>query len=591
MPVITIDGRLIESAAGKTIIEAAYEHGITIPHFCWHPALSVAGNCRMCMVHVGNHKKDKDGTFLFDDNGHADIAWMPKLQIACATTIADGMVVDTVGKHTKDGQNAVMEFLLINHPLDCPICDEAGQCKLQEYAFNHSQGQSRFDEEKVHKPKRVVLGPEIMFDSERCIMCSRCIRFADEVAHQPVLTFTQRNDKVTIETFPGTEFDSPYSMNVIDICPVGALTSIDFRFRARVWEMSFTDSICPGCARGCNIKVGIMNNEVLRVEPRTNMHVNEYWMCDYGRLATPDVINQNRVNGPHLRTDGSLILTTWERALEFAAQAIRSVKPSQIMVLGSAHASNEDNYALSRFAQSVVKTNNIDFIKHIDHEFGDAFLRVNEMAPNAIGAHTAGIAPAHGGHTVDELAMRIRHGDIKILIILEDSAEAHSHELAEAVASVGTLIVLSSHMSVTAHQASVLLPVASFAECEGTFTNILHRVQRFEQVLSTKDHPRTVTMKNSRWDKFGAPNDRWTKGTRRDVRPGWAIVQDIANMMGAGWTFASAKDVFAHATHHVSAFEQLNYELIVQHQGAVLGKAHHPEKSVPMYESHYMKPQ
>jgi predicted molibdopterin-dependent oxidoreductase YjgC len=192
---------------------------------------------------------------------------------------------------------------------------------------------------------------------------------------------------------------------------------------------------------------------------------------------------------------------------------------------------------------------------------------------------------------VDELAMRIRHGDIKILIILEDSAETHSRELAEAVASVGTLIVLSSHMTVTAHQASVLLPVASFAECEGTFTNNLHRVQKFEQVLSTKDHRRTVTMKNSRWDKFGAPNDRWTKGTQRDVRPGWAIVQDIANIMGAGWTFASAKDVFTHATHHVGAFEQLSYELIAQHQGAVIGKAHHPEKNVPVYESHYMKPQ
>lgn len=590
MPVITIDGRLIESAAGKTIIEAAHQHGITIPHYCWHPALSVAGNCRMCMVHVGNQKRDKDGTFLFDDKGQPDVVWMPKLQIACATTIADGMVVDTLGKHTKAAQNAVMEFLLINHPLDCPICDEAGQCKLQEYAFNHSTGHSRFDEEKVHKPKRVELGPEIMFDGERCIMCSRCIRFADEIAHQPVITFTQRNDKVTIETFPGTTFDSPYSMNVIDICPVGALTSIDFRFRARVWEMSFTDSICPGCARGCNIKVGIMNNEVLRIEPRTNMHVNEYWMCDYGRLTTPDVINRNRADVPQLRVDGNLQPTTWEQALEFTAHAVGSAKPSQIMVLGSAHASNEDNYALARFAHLVVKTSNVDFIKHIDHEFGDEFLRVNEKAPNAIGAHAAGIAPAQGGHTADQLAMRIRHGEVKILIILEDSAEAHSRELAEAVAGVDTLIVLSSHMSVTAHQASVLLPVASFAETEGTFTNILHRVQRFEQVLSTKEHPRTVTMKNSRWDTFGAHNDRWTHGTRRDVRPGWAIIQDVANIMGAGWTFGSAKDVFTHASHHVGAFEHLTYELLDEHQGVVLGKALQPDKIVPVYESHYMKP-
>ena len=285
MPVITIDGRHIESAPGKTIIEAAYENGMSIPHFCWHPALTVAGNCRMCLINVGTQKKDANGALLYETDGSPSVAWMPKMQIACATTVSDGMVIDTVGPKTVEAQNAVMEFLLINHPLDCPICDEAGQCKLQEYAFDHSKGKSRFDEKKVSKPKRVELGPQIMFDGERCISCSRCVRFADEVAHQPVLTFMQRGDKVTIETFPGTTFDSPYSMNVIDICPVGALTSIDFRFRARVWEMSFTDSICPGCARGCNISVGVMDNKVLRVEPRTNMHVNSYWMCDHGRMS------------------------------------------------------------------------------------------------------------------------------------------------------------------------------------------------------------------------------------------------------------------------------------------------------------------
>ena len=319
MPQIIIDGRIIEAAPGKTIIEAALDNGITIPHFCWHPALSVAGNCRMCLVNVGSHKKDVDGSLMYSDDGVPTVNWMPKMQIACATPVSDGMFVDTSGPKTVDAQNAIMEFLLINHPLDCPICDEAGQCKLQEYAFVHSTGQSRFDEEKVHKEKRVEFGPNVMFDGERCIQCSRCIRFADEVAKQPSLSFVQRGDKVTIRTFPGTTFDSPYSMNVIDICPVGALTSIDFRFKARVWEMSFTDSICPGCARGCNIKVGVMDNQVLRVEPRTNMHVNTYWMCDHGRLSTPVLVNENRLSGPQIRTQGVLTDATWEEAIDAVA--------------------------------------------------------------------------------------------------------------------------------------------------------------------------------------------------------------------------------------------------------------------------------
>ncbi len=396
MPKIIIDGQSIVAKQGQTIIEAALDHGITIPHFCWHPALSVAGNCRMCLVQVGNQKKDSEGALQFMADGQPDVAWIPKMQIACATPVADGMVVDTAGKRTVDAQEAIMEFLLVNHPLDCPICDEAGQCKLQEYAFRHSRGKSRFDDEKVHKPKRVQLGPQIMFDGERCISCSRCIRFADEVAHQPVLTFVQRGDKVTIETFPGTTFDSPYSMNVIDICPVGALTSIDFRFRARVWEMSFTDSVCPGCARGCNIKIGVMNNEVLRVEPRTNMHVNTYWMCDYGRLTTPAAINDNRTDGPMIRRDGQLQSASWEEATAHAAAILKAARPQDVVVLGSAHASNEDNYALAQLASKVIKTANVDFIKHIDATFGDSQLRVPETAPNAIGAHAVGVTPGNG---------------------------------------------------------------------------------------------------------------------------------------------------------------------------------------------------
>ncbi len=590
MPQIIIDGRIIEAAPGKTIIEAALDNGITIPHFCWHPALTVAGNCRMCLVNVGAHKKDTDGSLMYGDDGAPVVNWFPKMQIACATPVSDGMIVDTTSQKTEGAQNAVMEFLLINHPLDCPICDEAGQCKLQEYAFMHSKGKSRFAEEKTHKEKRVELGPNVMFDGERCISCSRCIRFADEVAKQPVLSFVQRGDKVTIRTFPDTTFDSEYSMNVIDICPVGALTSIDFRFKARVWEMSFTDSICPGCARGCNIKIGVMNNEVLRTEPRTNMHVNTYWMCDTGRLTTPALVNEGRLSGPMVRTNGQLAAATWDEALDAASSALRNLKGSQIAVVGSAHASNEDNYVLARLAHDVLKSGNVDYIKHNDHTFGDEFLRVNDKSPNAIGAHSVGIAPRGDGHGIDAMADRIKRGEIKALIVMAEDLSAHP-SLADASASVDTLIVLGSHDTVTAKQANVLLPMSTWAESEGTFTNTLHRVQRFEPAVVTKENLRSMGMKMSRWDKFGAPNDRWSNGEQRNCRPAWQILRSIAQNLGTTWNFTSSSDVFADISAHVQQFNGMSYELLNAYHGLVLGKASTPDPVGVVYESHVMKPQ
>jgi NADH-quinone oxidoreductase subunit G len=590
MPQIIIDGRIIEAAPGKTIIEAALENGITIPHFCWHPALSVAGNCRMCLVNVGSHKKDTDGSLMFSDDGAPVVNWFPKMQIACATPVSDGMIVDTTSQKTEGAQNAVMEFLLINHPLDCPICDEAGQCKLQEYAFMHSKGKSRFNEEKTQKEKRVELGPNVMFDGERCISCSRCIRFADEVAKQPVLSFVQRGDKVTIRTFPDTTFDSEYSMNVIDICPVGALTSIDFRFKARVWEMSFTDSVCPGCARGCNIKIGVMNNEVLRTEPRTNMHVNNYWMCDTGRLATPALVNEARLGGPMVRTNGQLVAATWDEAIEAASAALRNLKGSQVAVVGSAHASNEDNYVLARLAHDVLKTGNVDYIKHNDHTFGDEFLRVNDKSPNAIGAHTVGIAPRGDGHGIDAMADRIKRGEIKALIVMAEDLSAHP-SLADASASVDTLIVLGAHDTVTAKQANVLLPMSTWAESEGTFTNTLHRVQRFEPAVVTKENLRSMGMKMSRWDKFGAPNDRWSQGEQRNCRPAWQILRSIAQQLGTTWNYTASADVFTDLAAHVQQFNGMSYELLNAYHGLVLGKASSPDPVGVVYESHVLKPQ
>ena len=302
MVTIIIDGKQFEVDNQRTIIEAARDNGIGIPHFCWHPKLSVAGNCRICLVEVEK---------------------LPKLVIACSTRVAGGMVVHTANPRVVNAREAVMEFLLINHPLDCPICDEAGECKLQDYAYNYSAGSSRFDETKIHKPKRVELGPRVLLDMERCIMCSRCIRFCDEIAGKPQLTFTERGDHVELTTFPGEVLDNPYSMNTIDICPVGALTSRDFRFKARVWEMSATETICPGCARGCNMYSWVRNNEILRQTPRYNAEVNEYWMCDYGRVNTfKHVNNKDRIKGPRARKEKEPVEVGWDEALAYVASEL-----------------------------------------------------------------------------------------------------------------------------------------------------------------------------------------------------------------------------------------------------------------------------
>ncbi|MFM8178892.1 MAG: NADH-quinone oxidoreductase subunit G, partial [Candidatus Kapaibacterium sp.] len=313
------------------------------------------------------------------------------------------MVVTTSDAKSEKASNAVMEFLLINHPLDCPICDEAGQCKLQEYAYKFSKGESRFVEGKNHKDKRVAWGPNVMFDGERCISCSRCIRYASEVAQQPVLTFVQRGDHVTIETFEGTQFDSPYSMNVIELCPVGALTSIDFRFKARVWDMSFNDSICPGCARGCNMSVGVRDNTILRLEPRANPHVNTYWMCDAGRTTQYSWVNETRVTGAHVRTDGQLRSGDWKGIISEAAANLKGYAGDSILVVVGGKSTNEDAFAASRLAREVLSTKNIVYVRNEDAAFGDEFLRRSDRNANSRGFESMGISSV----TAADLAARI----------------------------------------------------------------------------------------------------------------------------------------------------------------------------------------
>lgn len=545
MPKIVIDGKEIEFKHGQTIIQAAKDNGITIPHFCWHESLSVSGNCRVCLVEVEK---------------------MPKLVIACATIAADGMVVHTASEKALGARNAVMEFLLINHPLDCPICDEAGECKLQDYAYSHSAGESRFVEEKNHKDKRVPLGPYVMFDGDRCISCSRCIRFCDEIAKDPELTFVKRGDRVTIVTFPGEELDNPYSLNVVDICPVGALTNRDFRFKARVWDMSSNNTICQGCSRGCNIELWVRNNEVLRITPRQNDEVNNFWMCDHGRIDTFKFINaDDRVDGPHVRHEGSLQKATWDDALSLTAKELKSsrLNRDEIAFIGSPYATLEDNYVFAKFVNSIFGSKNIDFMRHVDPSFGDDILRKEDITPNSIGAEAVGVKPGQNGTNFEGIIKGIKEGKIKALYLLEDDIVASDPGLEEVLTKLDLLIVHASNFNKTAVLADVVFPAATYAEKNGTIVNFQGRVQRIKPAVSTVEFDRAMdSMSMSRLDKFGSSYDRWNQGQKYDARSTWKILVSLSASLGSKMKFNLAEDVFNEISKTIPAFSGLDYGVI-----------------------------
>ena len=541
MPKIKIDGREIEFKQGQTIIEAAADHGIIIPHFCWHPKLSVSGNCRMCLVEVEQ---------------------MPKLVIACSTIASEGMIVHTKSEKATSAVNAVMEFFLINHPLDCPICDEAGECKLQDYAYHHGDGESRFVEEKVHKDKRVPLGPRVLFDGERCISCSRCIRFCDEIAKDSELTFVQRGDRVTITTFPGEELDNPYSMNVVDICPVGALTNRDFRFKARVWDMSHTNTICNGCARGCNTEMWVRNNEVLRLVPRYNEDVNSFWMCDHGRLNTFKFINaDDRVDSPHIRKEGTLNKIGWDEAFAEAASRLKSFGKDEIAVIGSPFATCEDNYMISKFSKNVLGINNLDFIRHLDTNFGDDILRRDDVTPNSLGAELVGVAPTKNGKNYEQIIKAIKEKKIKALYIIEDDLISFDPELEGVLAKLDLLIIHSTNFNKSTTIADIIFPAAAYAEKNGTFVNFQGRIQRIKPAVSAIEVDRSLEgMAMSRLDKFGTRFDRWANGKKYDARSTWKILAGLSAALGHKYKYQMAEEIFADMSNSIDAFKGLDYD-------------------------------
>jgi NADH-quinone oxidoreductase subunit G len=500
---LTIDGKPVTVPKGTNLIEAARTVGIEIPHFCYHPRLSVAGNCRMCLV---------------------EIEKVPKNQIACSTRVAPGMVVKTRSEKAVQAREGVMELLLINHPLDCPICDQAGECVLQEHSYHYGPGRSRFEGEKVHHEKNVDLGPHIVFDGERCIKCTRCIRFCDEVTGTGELGFFNRGDHAIIGTFPGRRLDNAYSGCTADICPVGALTVKEFRFRQRVWFLRNTASICAGCARGCNVNLGINENRIWRITPRENDEVNRSWICDEGRLSYLAYRQAERLGPPPAEPGASgppSPEAVWDDAAARLGEIARRHGGGKVAAITSGHATLEEQAAL---AELLRRAGGGRMALPV-HERGedDRILIRKDKTPNTAGARMVGGITAKP----EEILEGVRRGEIRALIVLREDPLG---EAGAPAAKPELLLALDWRVTATTRAAHLALPVCAYGEMDGSYVNFEGRIQLVRAGLRPS----------------------------RESDPAWRPLLEIAKRLGGGEVPKSSREAFRWMAANVSALAGLD---------------------------------
>ena len=475
---IEVPKTILDPISGKpvptTMIQACELAKTEVPHYCYHPKLPVVGNCRMCLVEYGVPALGPDRKPVLNPDGTPKIAKMPRPAISCATPISPGMEIYTKTPGVKQMREGVLESLLINHPLDCPICDQAGECKLQEYSVDYGQSASRFVEAKVHKPKAVDLGPRIMLDAERCILCTRCIRFTRDIAHDDALGIINRGSYNTISAFPGMPFDNNYTLNTVDICPVGALTSKDFRFQMRVWFLKETKSVCTSCATGCNIIIGSREEKIHRYTPRENDAVNGPWMCDAGRLNYKWIGREDRLKDVLIRGQKA----TWTQALNEIAEKLRTAQHGSVAIIGSARQTNEELWLLKKLADKFGALT--DSIGRFGE--GDKLLLNADRNPNKTGARLTGICQASTGIKMMVIADSIQIGKVKTLIVLGEDVTKNGID-ADLLGKLDMLIVSDILPNATTKLAHCLLPGCAHAEKRGSFTNAKGRVQKFMKAI------------------------------------------------------------------------------------------------------------
>jgi NADH-quinone oxidoreductase subunit G len=452
MPVVKINGVQVEVPEGTNMIEAAAKVGVAIPHYCYHPHLSVAGNCRMCLVDIEAGGRGPD--------------------IACNMKARDGLAIRTDSPQVAQMRKSVMEFLLANHPLDCPICDQAGECRLQDYYTEHGNYESRLVDAKVAKPKRQDIGEHIVLDSERCVACSRCVRFGDEVTETGELRLFNRGDHTEIGIFPGERLSHQYQGVLADICPVGALTNKEFRFTKRVWYLRETDSVCTGCATGCNTRVCHENGEVFRYLPRRNDEVNKSWMCDPGRAGQKDIAGSGRLLRG--KVDGKA--ADFDAALAAAIAALRGVGATQVAAVLGTQASNEANWALYKLVRENLPGARLFVSEGNDpgaSDYHDRILVSADKNPNSFGAHRIAEWDGHVDG-LEGLRQAVKGGQVKVLLTLEDDVIGR----AGLSGSVERVVHFGWRKSATSEAATVVVPTAHPVEQDATWTNRTGRVQR-----------------------------------------------------------------------------------------------------------------
>jgi NADH-quinone oxidoreductase subunit G len=505
-----------------TMIQACAVAKVDVPHYCYHPKLPVSGNCRMCLVEFGTPAVGPDRKPILNADGTARISKSPRPAIACATPISPGMEIYTNTPGVKLMRAGVLEFLLINHPLDCPICDQAGECKLQEYSVDYGNSASRFVETKVHKPKRVDLGPRIVLDDERCILCTRCIRFTRDIAGDEALGIVNRGSYNTLTAYPGRKFDNNYTLNTVDICPVGALTSKDFRFQMRVWFLKETRSICTSCATGCNIIIGSREEKIYRYEPRENDAVNSCWMCDYGRLNYKWIAREDRLK--EVRSPKSEV-RSWNVVLPEISGKLKAATGAVAMV-ASARQTNEELYLLAKLAKKLGALT--DSVPRLGE--ADKLLLSADRNPNSVGSRLIGIAAEPMGSNLPKIAEGIRAGRIKTLIVFGEDVTRFGIG-ADLLGKLDTLIVSDILPNETTKLAHYLLPGCAHAEKRGTFTNTKGRVQKFMKAVEP----------------------------RGDARPEWEFLHELVLDVCGQDGYVSIEGSFNQMAKEVPAFEGLTW--------------------------------
>ena len=506
MVTLTIEDTEVSVPKGTSILEAARQAGITIPHYCYHPGLPVAGVCRMCLVEVEG---------------------VPNLQVSCASTAMDGQTVHVYSERAKKAREGVLEFLLINHPLDCPICDQAGECELQNFVFEEARSDSRYSPEYAKRFDPVEdFGGDIIYVQNRCIMCTRCVRFMEHLAQDRIISVQERGDRAFIGVHPDQSLDHPWAGNVVDLCPVGSLLSKDFLHKARAWELDETPSICPGCSQGCNIYIDALNEKVVRLRARYNPEVNKYFMCDVGRAEYKKMMPDSRIDSPSVLEDGGRKPTTWDVALEKAATIV-SGSGGRAVALVSPSSSMEALCLLKDILSGLEFTGAFRAAQ-VSGEvplpgMKNLALR-EERVPNATGARMLGYSDDF------DAALGAIDG-ASLVFVLDESLDDIS---AEALSGAANVIYLGSRLPEVAQSATVVLPSTVLSEEEGCFVNRDGRVQRYQAARTAPE----------------------------SARPAWRALGEIASRMERTDSISTAADAFALLAGREQAFEGMSYEML-----------------------------